>query len=531
MTVGLDDALNATPESPDPVLEEARRFERRLQNFLASLGKAEPGLIQEFCLEDDVAALNRRFRATLGLLSDRIEDQIAEGVRSILHHPDVQQLEASWRGLHYLVHRTELPTDDASCIKVFDISWDELVDDLDQPVSHEDGRLFKLLYDHELDQPGGQPFGLLIVDFEFGLGSKPRSSLTDVAVLRELARIASVSWSFVVTNADPSLVGRDSWRDLRATQIDHWHLDHRLREFQRLRDDSDARFVAMLLPRVLMRPAWRGALTRGMPFRFDETDCRLRRVKSADGGLDDGMGDGGEPEWPLWGGAAFVFGAIALQAFDQLGWFADIRGARVSDGKFEERGGMVRAPAAVRFSTAPRPAGPADTNYFDVGTMMPIETLIPEEIEHALQSLGLLALSRCKFTDHVAIFGVRSLFRPPTYRSDDATGSARLNALVPHTLCACRIAHFLNAMLRNMLGGTHSAYEIQQRLKAWLSALTDESIDASPARIGERPLLGADVHVEPTGHGTFACTIWIEPHVQLETLRARVRLPTIRVGG
>jgi len=32
---------------------------------------------------------------------------VSRQLNEVLHHPDFQRLEATWRGLHYLVHQTE----------------------------------------------------------------------------------------------------------------------------------------------------------------------------------------------------------------------------------------------------------------------------------------------------------------------------------------------------------------------------------------------------------------------------------------
>src|SRR5262245_31167273 len=37
----------------------------------------------------------------------QIDERISRELNAILHHPEFQALEASWRGLHYLVHQTE----------------------------------------------------------------------------------------------------------------------------------------------------------------------------------------------------------------------------------------------------------------------------------------------------------------------------------------------------------------------------------------------------------------------------------------
>src|SRR3954453_19279109 len=45
-----------------------------------------------------------------------IDKKLGQQINAILHHPDFQALESSWRGLHYLVNNTE--TDEMLKIRV-----------------------------------------------------------------------------------------------------------------------------------------------------------------------------------------------------------------------------------------------------------------------------------------------------------------------------------------------------------------------------------------------------------------------------
>src|SRR3954463_4443891 len=53
-----------------------------------------------------------------------LDRKLSEQVNVIMHHQEFQQLEGSWRGLHYLVNNTE--TDEMLKIKVLNVSKKEL---------------------------------------------------------------------------------------------------------------------------------------------------------------------------------------------------------------------------------------------------------------------------------------------------------------------------------------------------------------------------------------------------------------------
>jgi type VI secretion system protein ImpC len=53
-----------------------------------------------------------------------IDQKMSAQINAIVHHPDFQQLEAAWRGLHHLVNNTE--TDEMLKIRVMNISKKEV---------------------------------------------------------------------------------------------------------------------------------------------------------------------------------------------------------------------------------------------------------------------------------------------------------------------------------------------------------------------------------------------------------------------
>ena len=71
-----------------------------------------------------------------GLISARISQKdkmISRQLNYILHHDDFQTMEASWRGLNYLVTNTETSSD--LKLKLLNISYDDLYKDLDKAVA------------------------------------------------------------------------------------------------------------------------------------------------------------------------------------------------------------------------------------------------------------------------------------------------------------------------------------------------------------------------------------------------------------
>src|SRR5579872_6000417 len=96
-----------------------------------------------------------------------IDKKLSEQVNAIMHHPDFQQLESAWRGLHHLVNNTE--TDELLKIRVMNISKKDLHKTLKRHkgVGWDQSPLFKRIYEEEYGQFGGEPLGCLVGDYHF----------------------------------------------------------------------------------------------------------------------------------------------------------------------------------------------------------------------------------------------------------------------------------------------------------------------------------------------------------------------------
>ncbi|HEY2902408.1 MAG TPA: type VI secretion system contractile sheath large subunit, partial [Polyangia bacterium] len=96
-----------------------------------------------------------------------IDKKMSQQINAIVHHPDFQQLESAWRGLHHLVNNTE--TDEMLKIRVMNISKKELHKTLRKfkGAAWDQSPIFKRLYEEEFGQLGGEPYGCVVGDYYF----------------------------------------------------------------------------------------------------------------------------------------------------------------------------------------------------------------------------------------------------------------------------------------------------------------------------------------------------------------------------
>lgn len=146
----------------DRIIQEGRMARDELQQTYARdmLEELATQILDEGMVieSDTVAMINHRIAQIDALISDQLNE--------VLHHPEMQKLEASWRGLHQFVMNTETST--RLKLRLLNVSRKELQDDLEKAVEFDQSTLFKKLYEDEYGTFGGNPYSVLVGDFEFG---------------------------------------------------------------------------------------------------------------------------------------------------------------------------------------------------------------------------------------------------------------------------------------------------------------------------------------------------------------------------
>ncbi|MFT7535294.1 MAG: type VI secretion system protein ImpD [Hyphomicrobiaceae bacterium] len=436
------------------------------------------------------AELTARLTVDLALLDRRLSAQ----VNVILHSPEFQRLEASWRGVDYLV--TQAAEADSVIIRVLDVNWRTVARDLDRAIEFDQSALFHKVYSDEFGTPGGQPYGLLLGDYYLAHRPRPDQKVDDARTLRSLAQVAAASFAPFIASAHPSLFGLDSFQGLgRNINLSRVFSGVEYTTWNSVRDLEDSRFLALTLPRTLMRSPWRYDPKRPDGFRFEED------VTASSG------------ESYLWGNACFAFGGVVIRAFERSGWFGEIRG--VEQG--EEGAGLVTDLPVIDYcgqvtGVAPRPS---------------TEVIITDSKERELSELGLISLCALQGLPWAAFYATPTLQRPARMDTPDATANARLSAMLQYMLCTARIAHYLKMMCRDRQGSYDSAAEIERSIGDWLFGLST-SENANPDVQARSPLTEASVSVRevPGKPGTYASIIHLRPHFQLDQMSSAIRLTT-----
>jgi len=176
----------------------------------------------------------------------QIDHLISIQLNEVLHHPQFQKLEASWRGLKYLLNHSE--TGENMKIKVFNCSKKDLLRDLQRASEFDQSAMFKKVYEEEFGIFGGHPFGALIGDYEFG--KLPE----DMELLEKVSQVAAAAHAPFLTAATSSLFNLDSYSELSGPRDLAKVFDTtEYAKWKGFRASDDSRYVALTLPHILMR--------------------------------------------------------------------------------------------------------------------------------------------------------------------------------------------------------------------------------------------------------------------------------------
>lgn len=425
--------------------------------------------------EDTEKMINERIANIDKLISDQLNE--------VMHNPEFQKLEGSWKGLNYLVQQSE--TGESMKIRVMNVTKKDLLKDMEKASEFDQSTLFKKVYEEEFGMYGGESYGAMIGDYEFS--NHPQ----DVSLLEKISGVAAASHTPFISAASPQLFGWDSFTELqnpRDMAMNFKSVEYA--KWKSFRDSDDSKYVAMVLPHILMREPYGEANVPVESFNYEEDVTGKDHSKY------------------LWGNAAYALGARITDAFSKYGWSVAIRGV--------EGGGLVEGLPVHTFKT----------DEGDIALKCPTEIAITDRREKEFADLGFVPLLHCKGTDKAAFFSTQTTNKPKSYDTDSANANARLSSQLQYMLAVSRFAHYLKAIMREKIGSFMSRQNAEDFLNRWIKNYVIAEDDASPALKSKFPLREARVEVAeiPGKPGAYQSVAYLRPHYQLDELTVSLRL-------
>jgi len=169
-----------------------------------------------------------------------LDNALEEGMRGLLHHPDWQRLEATWRSIEAWIQDDNL--DETVELSVLDITSGELEAELRSPDLDNSGLHRQLA----AAATGGRGFDLVLADFTFGQTTEELITLATLGALG--ARVGAP----ILAASSPLLLG--SSRFSEAVNEPNLPADEDLAEvWSAVRQNPVAPWIGLVAPRLLLR--------------------------------------------------------------------------------------------------------------------------------------------------------------------------------------------------------------------------------------------------------------------------------------
>ncbi|MFL9988885.1 type VI secretion system contractile sheath large subunit [Paraburkholderia sediminicola] len=402
-----------------------------------------------------------------------IDNKLSRQVDEILHNGSFQRLESAWRSLKFLVDRTDFRENNR--IEILDVSKQALLQDFEDSPEIPRSGLYKAVYTAEFGQFGGQPFGAIIGNYEFGPGNQ------DIKLLQSMASVATMAHAPFIAAASPELFGIESFARLpNLKDLDAVFDMPQFVKWNAFRQSEDARSVGLTLPHFLLRTPYSDKTLPTKRFNYKED------VSSGDSSF-------------LWGNAAFAFASRLSDSFAQYRWCANIIGP--------QGGGTVNDLPIFHYDA-----------MGETQTKIPTEVLISERLEFQLAEQGFIGLTMRKNTDNAAFFSANSAQKVKTYGSSaegkDAELNFRLGSQLPYMFVVSRLAHYIKVIQRENIGTWKERGDLETELNQWIGQYVTDMDNPGPGVRSRRPLRQAEVSVsdvegEP---GWYRVGLKVRPH-------------------
>ncbi|MBX3246673.1 MAG: type VI secretion system contractile sheath large subunit [Myxococcales bacterium] len=402
-----------------------------------------------------------------------IDRKLSKQIDAILHTPAFQKVESSWRSLRFLVDRVDFRENVR--VEILACSKDELLEDFQDAPEITKSGLYRQVYSNEYGTFGGEPYGMMVADFDFGPGPQ------DMDLLQSCAAVAAMSHAPFIANASPTFFGVESHTELpKLKDLESLFEGPQYARWDSFRDSEDARYVGLCGPRYLLRLPYGEKTVPTKSFRYEETVV-------------------GNHDAYLWGNSSFALASRVADSFAKFRWCPNIIGPQA--------GGAVENLPLHCFEA-----------MGEIQSKIPTEVQLTERREFELAEQGFIGLVYRKDSDNAAFFSANSCQRPKLFGNTEEGKAAetnyRLGTQLPYMFIITRLAHYLKVLQREQIGTWKERTDLQRELQRWISQYVVDMENPAPEVRSRRPLRQAKVIVEdvPGQPGWYRCALQVRPH-------------------
>ncbi|MGY4281306.1 type VI secretion system protein ImpC [Bradyrhizobium sp. LM2.7] len=404
-----------------------------------------------------------------------IDRKISAQLDAVLHTDEFQQIESAWRGLKFVIDRTDFRQNIK--VEVLSVSKDELLTDFEDSPEIVKSGLYKHVYAAEFGQFGGEPVAAMISAYEFGSGSQ------DVKLMRYMSATAAMAHAPVIASAAPEMFGVERHEDIAGLKdLQSIFEGPKYAKWNSFRDSEGARYFGLTLPRFLLR----------LPYGPDTVPTKAFNYQEA---------SNGETNNYLWGNAAFAFATRLTESFAKYRWCPNIIGP--------QSGGAVENLNLHTYEAMGQ-----------LQSKVPTEVLISDRREFELAEQGFIALTMRKGSDNAAFFSANSAQRPRYFGNTQEGKAAELNyklgTQLPYMFMLNRFAHYIKVLQRENIGSWKSREELQSELNDWIRQYVADQENPSADVRSRRPLRKAEIAVDDIEGepGWYRVGLCLVPHLK-----------------
>jgi type VI secretion system protein ImpC len=402
-----------------------------------------------------------------------IDKKLSMQVNAIMHADAFQHLESTWRSVKFLVDRTDFRQN--IHLDLLNATKQELLEDFEDSPEVVRSGLYKQIYTSEYGQFGGQPFGAMIANFDFGPGSQ------DIKLLQYTSSVAAMSHAPFIGAASPKFFGVERFEDVpNLKDLQAIFEGPTYAKWNSFRESEDSRYAGLTLPRFLLRLPYGPDSTPVQSFNFVEDTA-------------------GKTENYLWGNTAFAFASRLSDSFAKYRWCPNVIGPQAG-------GAVEDLPLHL---------------YESMGQMqakIPTEILVSDRREFELAEQGFIALTMRKDTDNAAFFSANSVQKPKFFGNTSEGKRAELNyklgTQLPYMFIVNRLAHYIKVLQRENIGSWKSRSDVETELNNWIRQYVSDQDNPSAEVRSRRPLRNAQITVEDVEGepAWYRVSMAIQPH-------------------
>ncbi|MBM96307.1 MAG: type VI secretion system contractile sheath large subunit [Oceanospirillaceae bacterium] len=404
-------------------------------------------------------------------LIEELDGRLSAQMDAILHNEQFQAVERPWRSLKFLVDRTDFSQNIK--LEILNANKEDLSEDFDDAPDITQTGLYRRVYTDEYGQFGGEPYGVILGDYEFSHHAK------DISLLRNMGSLSAMTHAPFIAAASYQFFGIDDISELPSLkEMESIFEGAQYAKWQSLRESDDSRNIGLVLPEFMLRSTYGDDLLV-RSFEYQEAASSKQDY--------------------LWGNASFAYASRLVDSFAQFRWCPNIIGPQ-SGGALEDL-----------------PIHVVDVD----GTEQingPVEIVISDRKEYELSELGFIPLTLRKGGDQAVFFSSNSVQKAIKFDNTEEGKIAEINyklgTQLPYLFIVSRLAHYIKVLQRENLGSWKTRADLETELNKWLRRYVADQENPSPATRSSRPLRKANIVVsEVEGDaGWYSVSMSVTPH-------------------